>query len=288
MENGNTTVPINRGHQFMKALPYVLILLFIIITFIIFFIIGQEKKPDENRLLQDAGLSQNANETSSTPSAQYSEIKKNVSAPPQSVAVSPAVSLFNTQSVSPDDDPVMGNPQAPITIIEFSDFECPLCKKFFDQTLPQLKKEYIDTGIVKLIYRDFPLTYHPNAFFEAEAAQCAREHGGNEAYFRYHDEIFKRTESNGTGLALKQFPIIAQYLGMDISRFQQCIDSRKYQEEVNKDMADASAAGAVGTPTFFIGRLTPSNKFEGMKLGGAYPFKTFQIIIDYQLQQMGN
>lgn len=204
----------------------------------------------------------------------------------QPSGTSQAQTLFTKLKVAIDDDPVMGDPSAKITIIEFSDFECPRCKKFFETALPELKKQYLDTGIAKLVYRDFPLDYHANSIKEAQAAECARDQGGDAVYFNYHDEIFKRTKSNGTGLPLSELPLIAGDLELDSVRFQQCLDSGKYESEVLKDLSDGKMAEVVGTPTFFIGRVNPGGEFEGMKLGGAYPFRTFQLIIDYQLKQL--
>src|SRR3989338_9298448 len=107
-------------------------------------------------------------------------------APAQQAPQQPA-----SAKISVDDDPVLGNKDAKVTVIEFSDYECPFCKRHFDQVYPSLKKDYIDTGKVKLVYRDLPLSFHPNAQKEAEAAECSRDQGGDEMYFRYHDEMFK-------------------------------------------------------------------------------------------------
>lgn len=106
-----------------------------------------------------------------------------------------------SQSVSLGDDPVKGDANAPITIVEFSDYECPFCQRNAQVTYPQLVEEFIETGQVKLVYRDLPLSFHePKATQAAVAANCAREQGGDEAYFEYHDEYFTRTQSNGQGL----------------------------------------------------------------------------------------
>ena len=187
--------------------------------------------------------------------------------------------------VSVDDDPSLGDKNAPITLIEFSDYECPFCKRHFDQTYPQLKKDYIDTGKVKLVYRDYPLSFHdPMATYEAQAANCAKEGGGDVAYFKIHDEIFKRTTSNGTGLALDKLSVIANDLGLNGSALQTCLDTEKYKAEVDKDLADATKVGASGTPTFFIGKSTENGIIEGTKIVGAQPFSVFQAEIDKQLK----
>ena len=188
------------------------------------------------------------------------------------------------EKVSVDDDPVLGDKSAPITMIEFVDYECPFCKRFFDETLPQIKSDYIDKGKMKLVMRDLPLSFHQNAHRESQAAECAREQGGDTAYFKYHDEIFKRTTSNGTGLALDQLSVIANDIGLNGSALQSCLDSEKYKAEVDKDLADASAYGATGTPSFFIGKSDSSGTFTGTILIGAQPFAAFKTIIDEQLK----
>lgn len=186
--------------------------------------------------------------------------------------------------VSVDDDPVLGDKNAKLTLIEFSDYECPFCKRSFDQLLPELKKNYIDTGKMKLVYRDLPLPFHQNAHKEAEAAECARAQGGDSVYFKYHDQIFTKTTSNGTGLALDQLPVIAQSLGLNISQFQQCLDSGKFKDEVDKDIADAGKVGVNGTPTWFVGKTTSEGIIEGTKIVGAQPFSAFQPTIDNLLK----
>lgn len=186
--------------------------------------------------------------------------------------------------VSTDDDAVLGNKNAPLTIIEFSDYECPFCKRSFDQLLPELKKNYIDTGKLKLVYRDFPLSFHANAHKEAEAAECARSQGDDATYFKFHDQIFNKTTSNGTGLALTQLPVIAKNLGLNVSQFQQCLDSGKFKDEVDKDIADGTAAGVNGTPSWFVGKSTSNGVIDGTLIVGAQPFSAFKAAIEAELR----
>lgn len=186
-----------------------------------------------------------------------------------------------TGVTSTDDDPVLGDKNAPVTIVEFSDYECPFCKRHFDQTLPQIISTYIDTGKVKLVFRDLPLSFHdPMATKEAVAANCAREQGGDEKYFEFHDEIFKRTISNGNGLDDAKIQTIASDLGLNKSSFDTCLSNPAMEEEVKKDLADAGQAGASGTPTFIIGKSTSTGEITGDLVVGAQPFATFQAIID--------
>ncbi len=186
--------------------------------------------------------------------------------------------------VSVDDDPVLGDKNAKVTLIEFSDYECPFCKRHFTDTYPQIKKDYIDAGKVKMVFRDLPLGFHQNAPKEAEAAECARKQGGDSVYFKYHDQVFTKTTSNGTGLSLDQLPVIAKELGLNVNQFQQCLDSSQFKSEVDKDLADAAKVGATGTPTFFIGRSTGNGEINGIRVVGAQPYSAFKIIIDEQLK----
>src|SRR3990167_5472637 len=183
--------------------------------------------------------------------------------------------------VSLDDDPVMGDKNAPLTMVEFSDYECPFCKRYFDQTLPEIKKDYVDSGKLKIVFRDLPLSFHdPMATTEAIAANCAREQGGDSKYFQFHDEMFKRTTSNGDGLDRAEIDKIAADVGLNASNFKTCLDTEKYKDEVSKDLSDASNVGADGTPTFFIGKSEAGNKITGTKLMGAQPYSAFKTIID--------
>lgn len=182
-------------------------------------------------------------------------------------------------NVSADDDAYLGDKNAPVTMIEFSDFQCPFCRKFMTDTLPQIKKEYIDTGKVKLVYRDFPLSFHPGAAPAAEGAECAKDQG---KFWEMHDAIFNEQEKQGSGTI--QFGIAdvkkwAAKVELDTAKFNQCLDSGKYKAEVGKDIADGTAAGVSGTPATFI---------NGRLLVGAQPFAAFKAIIDQELKNYGN
>ena len=189
-------------------------------------------------------------------------------------------------SVSSDDDPVLGDKNAPLTMIEFSDYECPFCKRHFTDVYPQLKKDYIDTGKLKLVFRDFIAvpSHNPLATSQAIAASCAKDQGGDSMYFRYHDAIFTKTISNGNGMAVSELPAIAKSLGLNVSTFQSCLDSNKYKDEVAKDVADASKAGVNGTPSFFVGKSSQDGTIQGTIIVGAQPFAAFKVIIDEMLK----
>ena len=168
---------------------------------------------------------------------------------------------------SADDDAFKGDKNAPVTIIEFSDYECPFCTRFYTQTLVQIQKEYIDTGKVKFVYRDFPLGFHQNAQKAAEAAECA---GEQDKYFELHDKLF----DNGVAGGVASFKQFAGQIGLNQGDFDNCLDSGKMASEVKKDFQDGQSYGVSGTPAFFV---------NGQVISGAQPFSAFKQMIDAEL-----
>lgn len=178
--------------------------------------------------------------------------------------------------VSADNDPFIGPENAKVTLIEFSDFQCPFCRRFWQDTLTEIKKEYIDAGkSVKFVYRDFPLSFHEMAQKYGEASECAKDQG---KFWEMHDKIFQEQEKLGSGTItaydLNDVKRWARELGFLSSRFNQCLDSDKYREEVQNDFADGSKAGVNGTPTVFI---------NGRPVVGAQSYPNFKAIIDDEL-----
>ncbi|OGF53078.1 MAG: hypothetical protein A2Z21_03350 [Candidatus Fraserbacteria bacterium RBG_16_55_9] len=175
--------------------------------------------------------------------------------------------------VSPDGDPQLGLADAPIALIEFSDFQCPYCKQFNEQTLPQLLKLYVETGRMRFYYRDFPLPFHANAQLAAEAAECANEQA---AYWAMQDRLFRnQAEWAENPQAYDLFRLYAEALGLDGTRFAECLVSQRYTDEVNQDYQDGLAYGVNATPTFFI---------NGYKLVGAQSLEVFQWVIETELK----
>lgn len=173
-------------------------------------------------------------------------------------------------------DHVRGNPDAAITLIEYSDYECPFCKRFHPTVLQALET-YPDD--VRLVYRHFPLSFHANAQKEAEAAECVAELGGNDAFWNYTDAIFERTASNGTGFALTALGPLAKELGVDQTKFQECLDSGKYAQYVQDQMDAGAAAGVSGTPGTFIVNANG----ESQLVPGALPFESIDQVIQSML-----
>jgi len=185
-------------------------------------------------------------------------------------------------TVSVDDNPFKGDKSAKLTLIEFSDYQCPFCVRHFRETLPQLEREYINTGKVKYVFRDFPIeSIHRDAFKAAEAANCAGEQG---KYWQMHDRLFQ----NQNQLGVEELPKHAQAIGLSLSAFQQCLDSGKHAAEIRKDMEHGQRAGVNGTPTFFLG--VQDSDGENVKvlraIVGAQPYVQFKEAIESALSQM--
>lgn len=182
--------------------------------------------------------------------------------------------------ISADDDPVIGDPNAPISIIEFSDFQCPFCARFHIQTLPSILEEYVDQGKVKLIFRDFPIqNIHPNALPASVAAECANEQG---KFKVMHDKLFdNQKEWSGleTANAMSLFSQYALEMELEQEVFDSCLTNGKYIEEIRNDLNDGRTYGVSGTPGFFIG----NDQVGYVELKGAQPFESFKKVIDAQL-----
>lgn len=165
-----------------------------------------------------------------------------------------------------DGEPSIGPADAKITIVEFSDYQCPFCKRWHDEVFGRLLQDYPEQ--VRIVYRDFPLTsIHPEAYPAAEAAHCAGEQG---AYWPYHSALF----SQKYGLGASAYEKYAVELGLDTSAFAQCQSEDRYSSEIAADLDFASGLGISSTPTFFI---------NGVALIGAQPYDVFKQIIDLEL-----
>jgi len=167
--------------------------------------------------------------------------------------------------VSTDGDPSIGPENAPVTIIEFSDYQCPYCQQWDQQVYQKLMASY--PGKIRFVYRDNPLPMHPQAEPAAEAAECA---GDQSAYWKYHDALFSGQYSLGRD-AYMQY---ALDLGLDTKAFAACLDNHTFQGEVEADASDAAKAGISSTPTFVV---------NGRLLVGALPFADFKKVIDEEL-----
>ncbi len=164
-----------------------------------------------------------------------------------------------------DDDPGLGPTNAPVTIVEFGDYQCPYCQLWHNQVLPQLLARYPDQ--LRYVYRDFPLGGHPEALPAAIAANCAAE---QDAFWRFHDALFSMTY----GLNDEAYRRYAANLGLATDRFATCLESESARQEVLADYRDGIRLGVQSTPTFFI---------NDIMLVGAQPLEAFQQVIEAEL-----
>jgi len=190
------------------------------------------------------------------------------SEPPNAVVANAVVAV--------DGAPFLGDKSAALTLIEFSDLQCPFCARHARETFPQIERDYIRTGKVKYVLRDFPLeSIHPQAFKGHEATRCAGEQG---KYWEMHARLLADQKS----LSPNDLTEHARTLGLDVPSFQLCLDSGKYAAGIRTDLAEGSKAGVSGTPSFFLGVSDPNDsKVKVLKvIVGAQPFANFKEAID--------
>ena len=173
-----------------------------------------------------------------------------------------------------EDDHILGDRDALISIIEYSDFECPFCKRFSPTPKQAIEA---NPGEVNHVFRHFPLGFHdPLATQQALASECVADLGGNEKFWQYHDRIFETTESN-IGMEASELTTLAKEVGVNVNEFQACLDSEKFLAEVQADMKSGADAGVTGTP----GNIIRNNKTGEVRfLPGAYPIEAVQAAID--------
>jgi len=182
------------------------------------------------------------------------------------------------------DAPYLGNNKAKVAVVEYTDFECPYCKRHHDHTYPSIIKDYVDSGKIVYIIKSFPLSFHdPVATNAAVAALCARELGGNEKYFAYVDKYFAKTATNGAGVGEGGNEKIAAELGLNADSFVSCLNNTSIKDKVKSQIKDGQDAGISGTPGFVIGTIKDDGTVEGKRIDGAYSYDTFKQIIEEYL-----
>lgn len=185
------------------------------------------------------------------------------------------------RQVDPKIDHIYGDPDAPVTLIEYSDFECPFCKRFHLSA-----KKLIDEnpGKINWVYRHFPLQFHnPGAQKQSEASECAAELGGDKAFWTYSDLIYERTTSNGKGFPVSKLVPLAVEIGLSKSKFSDCLESGRQAGKVKKDFEDGTRAGITGTP----GNIIRHNKTgELVVVSGAQPYERLQSALNSILQKV--
>lgn len=185
------------------------------------------------------------------------------------------------ERVSPvtSEDHIRGNPDAEVVIVEYSDTECPFCKRFH-QTMREVMGEYESTGQVAWVYRHFPLdSLHRKARAEAVALECAGDQGGNDAFWKYADRLYEITPSND-GLDAAELPKIAAFVGLDTAAFTTCLSSGKYDAHIEAEAQNALETGGQGTPWSIL--ITKDGK--KVPISGAQPFESVNMLIQLALR----
>jgi len=171
-----------------------------------------------------------------------------------------------------DDDAIKGADNALVTIVEFSDYECPYCGRYVSETYPLIAENYIDTGKINYVFRDLPLSFHENSYPAALAAECVGDLGGDSDYYKMHDLLFSDQQS----LNYDTFEKYADEIGIDTDLFKECFDNDQFKDEIAADSNTARELGINGTPGFII---------NGEFVSGALPYSEFEKIIEAKLQE---
>ena len=180
--------------------------------------------------------------------------------------------------VTLDESRALGSADAQIAIVEFSDYQCPYCARFFQQTFPALKKNYIETGKVRFYFRDFPLEQiHPQAKPSAIAANCAARQG---AYWDMHHGLFENQKRLGPEL----YQELAKEMGLDVAAFEACLEEPAEGKRVDQELAYGQSLTVQGTPHYFVGRIEDGQLVDVKRLNGAQPFAAFSKVIEPYLQ----
>jgi protein-disulfide isomerase len=194
----------------------------------------------------------------------------------QAVANAPKDDTSGTVSI--DNDPYLGDKKtAKVAIVEFSDFECPFCKKFHADTFQPLVDKYVKTGQAILVFRDLPLSFHePVASESAGIANCVFQTKGSEAYFKIAQGLYADTLANGKGLPAGKIDQLLQAVGVNVVETRACAATEETKAEIAKDAADGAAVGIGGTPSFVVGKLDADGMVTGEVVVGAQPLAAFE------------
>ncbi|MEM7358135.1 MAG: thioredoxin domain-containing protein [Pseudomonadota bacterium] len=181
----------------------------------------------------------------------------------------------NSGNVSIDQSPYVGNNEAEIAIIEFSDYQCPYCRRHFTQTFPEISRNYLEPGKVKYVMKQFPLGFHAKARGASIAALCVEQEKPGE-YWRAHESIF----SGNTKLNQESYLEMASSLGIQSAKFQACMADPKIASLVDQDLREGEGVGVSGTPAFYIGKIKDGKVVGGRLVSGARPYSTFENLLE--------
>lgn len=174
----------------------------------------------------------------------------------------------------------LGDPKAKLGIVEFSDYQCPYCRRFYLQTFPQLQKSYIDSGKLALLVKNFPLDFHPHAMNAALAMNCFGDQDANKFWDIQH-ELFSHQDRLGQAF----YKELVKKYGLNQKKFESCVGDAAQRKRVNDDLKYAQSLGVQGTPTFFIGRIQGDQLVDATPVVGAQPYPVFEKIIDSLTKQ---
>jgi protein-disulfide isomerase len=185
---------------------------------------------------------------------------------------------FPTASTAIGDSPYLGDiDKAKVALVEYTDFQCPYCQKYADETKADIISNYVDTGEIIYVIRNLPLDFHGQiAIDSAHAGLCVNEIAGAEKYFEFYSKAFSQTSTD-------DLANIANDMGIDMGKYNACMDSDRYVNAIEADKSAAESAGVSGTPGFVIGVLDEDGNVEGKLIAGAYPYDSFASIIDEML-----
>ena len=178
-----------------------------------------------------------------------------------------------------DKEPSLGTANAPLTIVEFSDFECPYCKRFHEQVFPKLNKQYVETGLVRFVHKDLPLPFHQQARSAAAATRCASE---QDQYWELYGALYEQQNC----LSCKGVQGIAGEQNLDLQTLEACMERTAIQTQINANISEAALHNIRATPTFVIGPTLSNGKHEGEVIEGALPWPRFRALIDQKLQAL--
>jgi len=178
------------------------------------------------------------------------------------------------------DSPYLGDiKKAKVALVEFTDFQCPYCSRHATDTKPSILADYVDTGKIIYVVRNFPLDFHGEiAIQSANAALCVNELGGAKKYFDFYAQGFEKTSTD-------ELAAVAKGLGVNMDKYEKCMSDNRYQDQIDQDFADGQAAGVQGTPGFVIGVLDKDGNVEGKLIEGAYPYESFKALLDEMLEK---
>jgi protein-disulfide isomerase len=182
-----------------------------------------------------------------------------------------------TAKVAVSGQPSMGSPEAPITVVEFTDYQCPFCLRFIKSTFPSLKEKYIDTGKVRWVALNLPLSFHPHARKAAQAALCAGDQG---KFWEMRTVLFQNPQK----LGVEFLPGYARDLSLDVAAFEACLKGDSHLADIERETKAANAVRLTGTPSFIIGKTAP-DEISGRVIVGAQPLNAFESAISQALEQ---